>query len=282
MTARAAIPLILLCTTACAQDLPGLLEALSHSASNFAATAPGLTADETLEQRGRRGFLEVLKGTIVAPKQLEIRLQEGFRTHRVTSSYGLAETGLAKVLHEIRQVTSVDGNPVTDATEARHALSANMRGEADRTRKILLENFEHEQLEGAVIDFGQLILLFTERNQKNYEFSLRSPLTLAYRQVAGTHGVTVYRERGTERETTEGEIWFSEESLVPERITLNTERHLSKKDVIHTQANVEYKPGRLGLVPAKVVHQQFLNSSLLVENIFQYANWQNSAPEMIP
>ena len=208
--------------------------------------------------------------------------KESLRTRRVTSSDGFAETGSAKVLHEIRKVTSFDGNPVSGTTETRHALSANMGGEEDRNRKTLLENFEQEQLEGAVADFGQLILLFTERNQKNYGFSPRAPLTLAYRQVAGTHGVTVYRERGTERETTEGEIWFNEESLVPERITLNTERQLSKKDVIHTQASVEYKPGRLGLVPAKVFHQQFLNSSLLVESVFQYAHWQNSVPEMMP
>ncbi len=283
MPFRITFALLLVTSAARGQDVAEFLDALSRIASNFAVTAPGLTADEVLEQRGRRGFLEVLKGTQNAPRQIDIHLQEGFRTHRVLSNYGLTESVPGKVLHEIRNVTSFDGRPVAEPVEARHALSSGMRGDEDRTRKIFLENFEQEQLEGAVTDFGQLILLFAERYQKNYTFAVSAPQTLSYRQVTGTHGLTIFQGGSAEREATEGEILFSEPDLIPQRITLNTRRQVSKKDVVRTVASVEYMPGPFGLVPVKITHQQFLNDSLLVENILHHENFQRlGVPEMIP
>jgi hypothetical protein len=55
-------------------DLSESLDALARSAANFAASAPGLMAEERLDQRGRRGFLDVIKGTIAKPKAIDVRL----------------------------------------------------------------------------------------------------------------------------------------------------------------------------------------------------------------
>lgn len=274
--------LLLVAACACAQDLSDLLEALSRTAATFAVTAPGLAADELLEQQGRRGFLDIVKGSRDAPRLLDIKLQDDFRTHRVASSYRLTEIGSSRVLHEIRRITDFDGRPVAQTLEVRHALSAGMEGDEDRTRKAFLENFEQQQLEGAVTDFGQLILLFSEQGQKDYEFRFRSPRTLLYRQVSGNHGLTTFRDRSTEREATEGGIEFSPEYLLPVRITLATSRRLTKKDAVRTEASVEYSASRFGLVPSKVIHRQFLNRDLLVENVFTHTNWQHEGSEMIP
>src|SRR5579863_5156890 len=187
-----------------AQSLPGVedcLEALARTAANFAATAPGLKAEETLDQRGRRGFVEILRGKNV--KDLDIKLPQDFRMHRVISSYALAEIGEAHVLHEIRTIVTMDGESTTGAGDAPHAMTIGLRSADDRTKRILLEDLEREQLEGAVTDFGQLILLFTQRRQKDYAFAMAGEqhlgdepiVVLGYLQLSGSHGLTVFKER---------------------------------------------------------------------------------------
>ena len=54
---------------------------------------------------------------------------------------------------------------------------------------------------------------------------------------------------------------------------MNTEEAFSKKYRIRTEATVDYTPSPFGLVPASVVHRQFLNGGaahddLMVENDF--------------
>jgi hypothetical protein len=272
-------------------ELEESLEALAHSASNFAASAPGLLAEETLDQRGRRGFLDVVKGTIAKPKAIDVRLPDDFRTHRVLSSYGFAQMGENRALHELRKIVSIDGQTVSDAGEARHAMTIGILAADDRTKRQLLENFEHEQLEGAITDFGQLILLFSKRSQSDYLFTYapaaqlgdEPAVVLAYRQISGTQGLTTFDQRTEDRQMTGGQIWFRQRDLLPLRITLNTERMISKKDAVRTEATVEYVPSPVGLVPASVNQKQFLNSDLLVENDLHYANFQRPGlPDLIP
>ena len=57
------------------------LAAIARAAATFATTAPGLMAEETLDQRGRR-------------------------THHVTSSYAFAVIGEERALHEIRKIVT--------------------------------------------------------------------------------------------------------------------------------------------------------------------------------
>ena len=103
-----------------------------------------------------------------------------------------------------------------------------------------------------------MILLFTKRLQKDYAF----------------------REAG-ERQPASGQIWLRQKDLLPIRITLNTEERTSKKFTIRTDATVDYSPSQFGLALEHVIHRQFLNSALMVENDLHYADFHH-ANAMIP
>jgi hypothetical protein len=284
------LPALILHAQSLAQGAAGIdeyLEALARTAATFAVTAPGLTAEETLDQRGRRGFVEI--GKKVKIKDFDVMHPDDFHTHHVVSRYALTEIGEGHVLHEIRTILAMDGESLKTADDARHALTIGLRSADDRTKRELLENLEHNQLDGAVTDFGQLILLFTRHLQKDYVFFLTGDqhlggepvFVLGYRQISGAQGLTVFRERTEETQTVKGQIWFRQKDLLPIRITMNTEERMSKKLTIRILALVDYVPSRFGLVPASVIHMQFLNSTLIVENDFHYADFQQAQP-MIP
>jgi hypothetical protein len=271
--------------------LEDYLEALARSAATFADTAPGLTATEMLDQRGRRGFVEMLRGKKDTARKQDVTLPEDFHTHHVISSYALAQVGEGHVLHEIRTIVTMDGKSLTTADAAQHALTIGLQSADDSTKRKLLEDLERNQLEGAATDFGQLILLFNKRHQKDYSFSLagerhrddEAVVVVGYRQISGAQGLTVFRDRTEDREAATGEVWLRRKDLLPIRITLNTEEPLSKKLTIRTEATVDYMPSKFGLVPESVTHKQFLsggaasaaNDNLMVENDFHYVDFNN-------
>jgi hypothetical protein len=275
------------------QSPPGLnecLDALARSAANFAASAPGLMAEETLDQRGRRGFIEILRGKHDEIKDLDYTLPEDFRSHHVISSYGLAEIGDARVLHEIREIETMDGQPLSDPGEVRHVLTMHPQSADDETRRGLLENLERNQLEGAVTDFGQVLLLFAKRHQSDYRFSAtggqqrmgdEAVAVIRYRQVSGSQGLTLFQATTEEREPAAGEIWLRLRDLVPIRITFHSEEFVSRKFTVRTEATVDYASSPVGLVPASVTHRQFLNSALMVENDLHYGEFHR-AESMVP
>jgi hypothetical protein len=266
-----------------AQVLDEYLEALAHTAATFAATAPGLTAQESLDQRGRRGFIKTLTGKKGKIKKFDVTLPEDFRTHHVVSRYALAEIGEGHALHEIRTAVTMDGKSLATPDEARTALTTGLRSADDVTKRKLLEDLERNQLEGAATDFGQLILLFDKRLQKDYAFSLAGDqhlggepvVVLGYRQVSGTQGLTFFKETTEDRQPATGQIWLRRTDLLTVRITMNTEAPLSKKFIIRTEATVDYIPSPFGLVPESVIHKQSLNSSLMVENDFHYTDFNH-------
>lgn len=268
--------------------LGDLLDAVARTAASFAASAPGLTATETLDQRGRRGFVEILRGRRDQIKRLDVTLPEEFRTHRVVSGYALAEIGEPRALHEMRTIVTMDGRSLTTADEAHHALTIGLQSPDDETKRRLLEDLERNQLEGAVTDFGPLILLFRRGLQKDYDFTraadqnLREQpvYVLGYHQISGTQGLTVFKERTEEKQPASGEIWLRQEDLLPLRITMTTEERLSTKYMIRTDATVDYVPSPFGLVPSHVSHRQFLRGrvaedDLMVEDDFHYADFHN-------
>ena len=264
-------------------DLAECLEALGRTASNFAAGAPGLMSEETLDQHGRRGFIEILRGKKDEIKNLDFTLPEDFHDHRVISNYGLAEVGRPRVLHEIRTIVTIDGKALDDPGEARHVLTAGLQSPDDDTKRRLLENLDRNQLEGAVTDFGQLILLFGKRYQSDYRFSVNrdrrqhlrseSVFVLKFKQVSGLQGLTFFKDTGEDREPATGQIWLRARDLVPVRIIFNTEEFVSKKFTIRTEATVDYASSPAGLVPQSVTHKQFLNSDLMVENDLHYGEF---------
>jgi hypothetical protein len=264
-------------------DLAECLEALDRTASNFAAGAPGLMSEETLDQHGRRGFIEIIRGKKDEIKNLDFTLPEDFHDHQVVSNYGLAEVGHPRVLHEIRTIVTMDGKPLADASEARHVLTAGMQSQDDDTKRRLLENLERNQLEGAVTDFGPLLLLFRSRHQRDYRFSINRDkgrklgdepvVVLNYKQISGAQGLTFFKGSAEERQPASGQIWLRARDLVPIRVTFDTEEFVSKKFAIRTEAIVDYTSSPVGLVPRSVTHKQFLNSDLMVENDLRYGEF---------
>lgn len=253
------------------QQLPSredLLEALSNASATFARTGPGLGAREFLSQRGRR--LEILPGKTEARNQ--VKLPADFSKHEVESAWSLAGTGS---LHEVREIKSIDSAP--PSAEVRHAMT--LDGRSDVT-KVLLEDLEHGKLEGAATDFVPLLLLFGTAKQSKFEFRAAGrkkldgvPMwVLRYRQTGGDDVFTEFRDRSEEHHPAEGEIWFRKEDLLPVRVTMAVEEVLSVHYILRNEAEVNYTPSPFGLAPATVVHRQYLNRDLVIENRFRYTD----------
>ncbi len=268
-----------------------LISATANMAAIFARTAPGLVARETLHQRGRRGFIRLLQQNENGKsKNATIKLPQDFRTHDVVSEYALGQIGASRVIHEIRSVLTIDGRVISGAEEARHALAIGIQSSDDELKHRLLENFERNRLEGAVTDFGQLILLFGADTQSHYEFTRGAErtldgepmLTLQYKQNSGSTGLTVFHERTVKVRLTEGEIWLRARDLLPVRITMLTQESLGENMTVRDQATVDYTPTPFGLAPAHILHSQLLNDDLLVENDLQYSGYQRLTPGVAP
>jgi hypothetical protein len=257
-----------------------LLNALARSVAIFGRSAPDLTARETLTQRGRRGEMQILKKTRKNRlKNILFTLPEDFQTHEVVSEYGFGPVGDASGFHEVRRVLTVDGAPVTGA--ARHALTIGAASGDDDTKKQLLEDLEQTQLQGSVVDFGPLLLLFSRTKQRDFEWQALGRKTgdsetvyvLQYRRVSGDTAVTEFREKTESRHPFSGQIWLRETDLVPVHITVSTEEILTDKYSLRNEAEIDYQPTPYGLAPAAVLHRQYLNRDLLVENQFRYTDY---------
>jgi hypothetical protein len=257
-----------------------LLAALGRSAAIFARSVPSLTARETLAQRGRLGDVQILKKDRKDRlKKIAFTVPEDFQTHDVVSDYSFGLVGDPAAFHEVRRVVSVDDMPVTART--RHALTLQTASADDETKKRLLEELEQMQLQGAVVDFGPMLLLFTHAKQGDFEWKAGAPrklgsgtvFVLKYRQISGATTVTEFREKRETRHSFTGQIWLRESDLVPARITVVTEEDLTPTDTLRNEAEIDYSPTPYGLAPATVLHRQYLNENLLVENRFNYADY---------
>lgn len=255
-----------------AQSDPDLGEALARIAQQadaFRRVAPGVSAEETLNQRSRPPDTRDPQ-IVTAP----------FQTREVISQYGFAALHAAPLaLHEFRKVISVDGRRVTTAEKARHAMILGLHSDSDRQKKAFLEDFEKHGLHGAVTDFGQLLLLFGARRQQDFDFHFAAPqqsgadpvFVLGYKQVAGPESLTVFRGNSAERQSLEGEIWLRQSDYLPLRITMVSSKPFEKA-TIRDEAAVDYAPGQFGAVlPVSVVHRNYLDKELLSENIFHYS-----------
>jgi len=278
-----------------------LAGAVANAAAIFARTAPGLVAQEVLHQHGRRGFIRILEQNQGKPDQknpkkenVTIKLPQEFHTHDVVSDYALGEIGESHVIHEIRSILTIDGRVISPADEARHALAIGIQSPDDELKHRLLENFERNRLEGAVTDFGQVILLFAAAAQSHYHFSLwqerghhrllngEPMIAIEYKQISGAAGLTVFHERAMDVRTTEGEIWLRDSDLLPLRITMFTEAPLGGNLTIRDEAVIDYAATPFGLAPLHIDHMQFLGADLLVENDLQYSGYQRLTPGIVP
>ena len=257
--------------------LSDILSRLSEEAEVFRQTAPQTFSQETLRQKARKAPPRFLPRTgDAALKPPPVRYQ----TREIVSEYSysfLRESPNA--LHEFRQVTSVDGKQVAAPEKARRTLALGMQSSDDIARKQMLVSFEKYGLSGAATDFGQLILLFSKRHIRNYQFSITredrlgadEAVVLSYRQKAGPDGVTIFQERRAIRSPLAGELWVRKPDYLPLRITMIS-RWMQGKSAIQDEAEVDYSPTTLGLiVPVSVVHRETAADGLIAENIFRYA-----------
>jgi hypothetical protein len=268
-----------------------LMEATARAAAIFARSAPGIVARERLEQRGRRGSVAV-PGQKNSPPDAgaAVQLPSRFRTHVVISDYALGQIGKARAIHEIRSILTIDGRTISSADEARHALAIGVQSEDDELKHRLLENFERNRLEGAVTDFGQLLLLFTAAARPHYTFKMGHKrrlkgvpmIALEYTQTSGTTGLTVFHDRTMNVRSTHGEIWLRTEDLLPMRIIMDAETPVAGTLKVRDNAVVDYTPTAFGLAPAHIHHMQFLGPDLLVENDLQYSGYQRLTPGILP
>lgn len=280
-----------------AQEPPATAElagALAAVAATFSHTAPGLAAQEVLHQHGRRGFIRIIEQQSSKKQNVSIKLPQDFHSHDVVSDYALGEIGESHVIHELRSILTIDGRMISPADEARHALAIGIQSPDDELKHRLLENFERNRLEGAVTDFGQVILLFAAAVQNHYRFTLwhergrerllngEPMIALEYKQISGAAGLTVFHEHAMDVRTTEGEIWFRDSDLLPLRITMFTEAPIGGNLTIRDEAVIDYTATPFGLAPSHIDHMQFLGADLLVENDLQYSGYQRLTPGIVP
>jgi hypothetical protein len=252
-------------------SLSQLLSRVADQAESFRKMAPTMLADETLTQRTRRAGAAA-----------------EYVTHEVVSVYaygGLPEA--PTVIHEIRKVISVDGKQVTSRAKAREAMTLGLHSEDDKLKKKLLEDFEKNGLRGAVTDFGQVILLFSARHQKDFQFEqagdqvvgVDKALVLKYKQTGGAGGVMVFRGNNAEKQALQGELLVRESDGMPLRVTMTstiTSKGAETKDMLE----VNYIDSGMGcVVPSSVQHREYFKTDVLSENSFQYGPFRKIGDE---
>jgi hypothetical protein len=265
-----------------------LAASLSREADAFRKIAPDVVGQETLFQRAMKppkGGFHIRVGAN-AQKAPEPAWQE----RRILSEYSFAAfAGEGGAVHELRRVTAVDGRTVQDSKKAQDELAAIVTAPSDKRKKELLEQFEKYGLVGAVTDFGQLLMLFNSHDILHYEFTYRRTemqglariLVFGYQQIDGPEGLTVItpkREAAKDGEAARtmrigGEVWVRENTFVPIRITVVTER-ATEQSQIREEASVEYSMSTYGaLLPVWTEHRELRGDKVVVENKFSYADF---------
>jgi hypothetical protein len=219
-------------------------------------------------------------------KAVQVTIPTEFTTHRIVSDWGFGSPGSSTAFHEHRSVLTIDDQRAQDSFSVRHALTLDIGSPDDARKKKNLEDLEESALDGAASDFSPLLLLFAKRRQSGYDFRFdgtrqnggEQAFAVHYREAGGPGSLIEFRDRGEKRHVTEGEIWLRESDLLPVRITMNAEERLSSRYVLRNEAEIQYAPTPYGLAPATIVHRQFLNDDLLVENSFSYSEYKGRIP----
>ena len=264
-------------------DLAPILARIGQEADAFRRVAPTAFSEETLEQR-----------TLImnqAPEAIAIKGPVGsnYETHEVISEYGYATPPNApNSLHEVRKVISVDAREITSVDKARHAMTLGLNSNDVKLKKRLLEDFERHGLHGAVTDFGQALLLFTTVHLRDFSFHIKGErqigadhlLVLSYQQLAGSGGLTVFRGNTAKREPLHGDIFVRQRDSVPMRITM-TAVATGKEFTIKDETTIDYADSSFGSVlPASVVHREYLKETLISENTFFYAAFRKAGQKL--
>lgn len=257
---------------------------VSEEAEAFQRLAPQVLGEETLHQRSMKPLSRfhprIGNAATTAPKP-------EWQERAIVSEYAFTALsgGDPDELHEIRQVTSVDGKKIEDSKKAQTALAKAITANDDGRKKALLKQFEKYGLLGAVTDYGQALLLFTRRNIERYEFTAKgsnwlngqSVRVFGYRQLDGPEAVTVIDEKRNapvRHLRIEGELWVRTDTLVPVRIILSSRQGLGA-DEVKEEASIDYAMSQFGaLLPLKTDHRETRGGMTSAENQFVYSNFK--------
>jgi len=256
---------------------------LSEEANAFRLVAPQVLGEETLHQRALRPPPRFRPRIGDAAKEPP---KPNWQQRDIVSEYSFASfSGEDGTLHELRQVTSIDGKKVQDTKKAQEALAKAVTASNDERKKQLLKDFEKHGLFGAVTDFGQLILLFSTREISSYEFSfLRTErrgaanmLVFSYKQIDGPETLTLVEARkgdALRHLRAEGEVWVWESSYQPVKITISASQG-EGADSVREQAVVEYSMSDYGAVlPVSTEHHESRGGKAQAENMFSYSSFK--------
>jgi hypothetical protein len=251
---------------------------LSEEAEAFLRIAPLVLGHETLQQKALkppRRFRPRVGTAATAPPK------DDFQQRTLISEYGFGMIGSS--LHELRQVTSVDGRKVSDPRKAQESLTRAIAAKDEQRLKEALQQLEKHGLRGAATDFGQLLLLFTRREIERYEFVARGGNLLngepvrvfSYKQVYGPEALTLVegdKDGAQRRFRAEGEIWTRPDFL-PLRITIVASDGTGAA-ARREEAAVDYKMSDYGaLLPVTIAHREIRAGKTTAENLFTYSDF---------
>jgi hypothetical protein len=272
---------------ACAQypPLSQVLQRVAEEAEVFRSIARDVVSEETLTHRWLKPpsrFRPRAGQIAVEPPKPKLE------TRQIVSEYAFGYLKEAPgILHEFRQVVSVDGRRVLAAEKARRSLSLNLRSEDDAVKKQLLRDFEKNGLRGAATtDFGQILLLFSKRRLPGYRFEPKGTARLGAEEVilysyeeTRNESLTVFAGRNTVHQALKGELWVRKSDFVPLRVTMDAERP-ENDYFIHIDAAVDYAPTAHGVVlPVSVLHRESAKGVVLTENQYRYAPFKKFSAE---
>ena len=267
-----------------------LVKRLGDEAAAFQKIAPQLVGRETLHQRA------------LAPPRFKMRVGDAakqpqaadWKEHEIVSEYAFALLG--RQVHELRQVTSVDGKRLAGEIKAQDALAKLVTGNDDQRKRRALEQLEKYGLRGSATDFGQILLLFSRGSIERYEFTAAGPRLMGtvatqvfhYQQLDGPQALTVFRGNSgtgaatTRRLSVQGEIWVREADGLPVRITMTaTDSSTDKDKPLREEATVDYGMSAFGtLLPVETTQRELRAGEEVAENKFSYSNFHRfeSAP----
>jgi hypothetical protein len=260
-----------------------LIARLSEEADAFRRIAPQVLGEETLHQRALKAPPRFRPRIGNAAKQPP---KPTWQQREIQSEYTFASfTGEQGAIHELRQVTAIDGKKVEDSKNAERALARAITAKDDERKKQMLKDFEKHGLTGAATDFGQMILLFAPRDIVRYEFTyLRTErrgeaqmLVFGYKQIDGNESLTLVDGRKgdlTIQMRLAGEVWVWESNYFPVRITLAVGRGDGGEQV-REEAVVEYTMSQHGaLLPTSTEHRELRAGQLVAENHFTYGEFK--------
>jgi len=228
----------------------------------------------------------------LAPPRFKMRVGDAakqaqaadWKEHEIVSEYAFALLG--RQIHELRQVTSVDGKRVAGEAQAQDALAKLITANDDQRKKRAIEQLEKYGLRGAATDFGQILLLFSRGNIEGYEFTAAGPRLMGtvatqvfhYQQLDGPQALTVFRGKPgaastTQRLSVQGEIWVREEDGLPLRITM-TATDGSDDKTLREEATVAYAMSQFGtLLPVETTQRELRGGEEVAENKFSYRDF---------